>query len=142
MEKVQITRVHSHYLKTDQMTSEQIDKAKELLDSQDLSDVTPEKFTDVLNEMVKIICELRNPEKTTKEGESFKSKNKIPRQVRLQLRRKSLESKALTKVKTTKGCKDLKRKIEEAERELSKSFLKRKLDEEDLAINKMKSNPK
>ena len=53
-----------------------------------------------------------------------------------------MASKALTKVKTKKGCKELKRKIEEAEKELSKSLFKRKIEEENLAIEKMKSNPK
>ena len=77
--------------------------------------------------MVKTTCELRNPVKKTKDGDAFKSNNKIPRQVRLWLRRKSLASKALTKVKTKKGCKDLKMKIEEAEKELSKSYLRGKL---------------
>ena len=128
--------------KKDMMTKAQIGQAKEYLESQDWCDISPEKFTNILNEMVKSICDLRNPEKRTKEGETFKSNNRIPRQVRLWLRRKSLASKALTKVKTPKGCKELKRKIEEAERELSRSLFKRKMDEEDIAISKMRSNPK
>ena len=62
--------------------------------------------------------------------------------MRLWLRRKSLASKALMKVKTVKGCRNLKLKIEEAEKELSRLLFKRKVEEENLAITKMKSNPK
>ena len=116
------------------MTSEQINKAKEYLENQDWSDITAEKLTDIINDMVKKTCDLRNPENKTKNGEDFKSNNRIPRQVRLWLRRKSLASKALTKVKTKKGCKNLKLKIEEAKRELARSLFKRKVDEENLVI--------
>ena len=128
--------------KTDQMSSEQIEKAKEFLDAQNWDDIDADKLTDIIERMVKENCDLRNPVKTTKEGNSYKSKNRIPRQVRLWLRRKSLASKALRKVKTIKGCRRLKEKIEEAELELSKSMFKRKIEEENNAINKMKTNPK
>ena len=78
--------------------------------------------------MLKGVCDLKNLDKLTKKGDNFKSKNKIPRQVRLWLRRKSLASKALMKVKTVKGCRNLKLKIEEAEKELSRSLFKRKIE--------------
>jgi len=128
--------------KTDQMSSEQIEKAKEFLDAQNWDDIDADELTDIIKRMVKENCDLRNPVKTTKEGNYYKSKNRIPCQVRLWLRRKSLALKALRKVKTIKGCRRLKEKIEEAELELSKSMFKRKIEEENNAINKMKTYPK
>ena len=78
----------------------------------------------------------------TKEGKPFKSNSRIPRNVRLWLRRKKLASRAIKKVKTVKGCKNLREKIEEAESELSKLHFKFKVDRENKAIDKMKVNSK
>ena len=78
----------------------------------------------------------------TKEGKPFKSNSRIPRTVRLWLRRKKLASRAIKKVNTVKGCKHLREKIEEAELELSKLHFKFKIDKENKAIEKMKSNSK
>ena len=77
-------------------------------------------------------CEKRSAEKI-----DFKSKNKIPREVRKWLRRKSLSSKALLKVKTPQGSRSLKDKIKEAEEHLSKSYFSRKIEREKKAINKI-----
>ena len=85
--------------------------------------------------------DLRKSTKTTKEGNSFKSNNSIPWQVRLWMRRKSLASKAIRKVKTITGCRRFKEKILEAQKELSKSSYKRKVEEENSALNQMKLNP-
>ena len=128
--------------KTDQMTCEQMNKAKQFLEEQNWDNINAEDLTKVIEQMVINFCDLKNPIKTTKEGNTFKSKNRIPRQVRLWMRRKNLASKAIRKVKTIKGCRNLKEKIREAETELSKSSFKRKIDEENNAIDKMKLNPK
>merc|ERR1712240_614488 len=77
-----------------------------------------------------------------RDGKNFKSNNKIPRTVRLWMRRKNLASKALLRVKTLKGCSNLKDKIREAEREITKENFKRKLDLENKAIAEMNRNPK
>ena len=58
------------------------------------------------------------------------------------MRRKNLASKALLRVKTLKGCSNLKDKIREAEREITKENFKRKLDLENKAIAEMNRNPK
>ena len=124
------------------MTCEQMNKAKQFLEEQNWDNINAEDLTKVIEQMVINFCDLKNPIKTTKEGNTFKSKNRIPRQVRLWMRRKNLASKAIRKVKTIKGCRNLKEKIREAETELSKSSFKRKIDEENNAIDKMKLNPK
>ena len=63
--------------------------------------------------------------KNTKEGRKFNSKKKIPWTVRLWLRRKNLASKALSKVRTVKGCKRLKENIKETEAALDRESLKK-----------------
>ena len=68
--------------------------------------------------------------------------NRIPRQVRLNLRRKQLASKAMKTVKTSERCSKLKEKIAEAERFLSSSYFNFKLDKENKAIDKMYENKK
>ena len=84
----------------------------------------------------------KGPKNTTSEGKHFKSKNRIPRQTRLWLRRKSLASKALRKATTTKACRRLKDTIALAENELSKSYFRRKIIKEDEAIENLIKNPK
>ena len=119
------------------MNIDQIDKAKEFLENQDWTDVTPDKLIRTLEELVENFCDLRNPIKKTIEGSSFKSKNKIPRLVRKWLRKKNLASKAIKKVTTVKGCRRLKEIIEKAEMEISKAAFSRKLNRENKAIIKM-----
>ena len=88
-------------------------------------------------------CEPRKKDKSTKENcMAYRSKTMIPGHVRKWLRRKSLSSKALLKVKTAKGCRRLKEKIIEAEQELSKEYFKWKVMKEEKAIKKMELNLK
>ena len=70
-------------------------------------------------------------------GEPYKSKNRIPRQTRLWLRKKSLASKQLRQATSIKACRRLKNIIELAENELSKSYFKRKIIKENSAIEKL-----
>ena len=65
-------------------------------------------------------CELKTAKKVNKEGKNFKSRNRIPRLVRLNMRRKQLASAALKKAKTAEKCRKLKEKISEAEKDISK----------------------
>ena len=124
--------------KTNNLTVEQIVKGKEFLRNQDWSEVTAESLTEKIEETVKLICDLRNPSM----GKKFSSKNRIPRIVRLNLRRKQLASKALKTVKSAERCRKLKDKIATAEKELSKSYFKYKIDKENKAIDKLYENPK
>ena len=90
-------------------------KISDELSSKCWNDITPETLTDFIEDLIVNNCELRNPERKTSEGKSFKSNSRIPRTVRLWLRRKKLASRAIKTVKTAKGCKHLREKIEEAE---------------------------
>ena len=73
---------------------------------------------------------------------SFKSNNWIPKQVRKQMKRKFEASKGLKTVKSVKRCLKLREKLESAENELKKMFLEKKLRNENVAIAKIKRNPK
>ena len=55
-------------------------------------------------------------------GNNFKSKNLIPREVRIQLRRKSEGYKQLRKVKSVTKCLAIKKKVMEAEIKLNKFY--------------------
>ena len=101
--------------------------------------ITPETLTEYIENLIVNNCEPKNSEKKTKEGKPFMSNSRIPRTVRLQLRRKKLASRAIKKVKTVKGCRHLREKIEEAEAELSKLHFKFKIEKENKAIEKMNS---
>ena len=74
--------------------------------------MTAESLTDKIEETVKLICDLRNPSM----GKKFSSNNRIPRIVRLNLRRKQLASKALKTVKSADRCRKLMDKIAFAEK--------------------------
>ena len=80
--------------------------------------------------------------KVNKEGKHYKSNNRIPRLVKLNMRRKQLASIALKTVKNSERCRKLRDKISEAEKELSKSHFKYKINKENEAIDKMKENKK
>ena len=93
--------------------------------------MTAESLTNLIENTVINNCKKRDSKDTinkNKEGTTYKSKNKIPRNVRLWMRRKNLASKALLKVKTVKGCKRLKEKIKEAEAALARDSFKRKIE--------------
>ena len=84
-------------------------------------------MTDKIEVAVKLVCDLRNPNPKTRMGKDFSSKNRIPRLVRLNLRRKQLASKAMKTVKSSERCRKLKDKITAAEKELSKSYFNFKI---------------
>ena len=87
-------------------------------------------------------CEIRTAKKVTKEGNNYKSKYRIPRLVRLNMRREQLGTVALKKAKTAERCRKLKEKISQAEKEISKSYFSYKVNKENYAIDKMKENKK
>ena len=93
------------------MTVEQIAKVKEHLNDYDWENVTAQSLTDVIEEAVMKFCDLKSKKKLNKEGKDFKSRNQIPRMVRLNMRRKQEASKALRTVKSAKRCRKLKNKI-------------------------------
>ena len=61
---------------TEEMSDEHVNKAKEFLESQDWSDVTPEKLIMTLEEMVTKFCKLRNPPKKPGMGPNLNVKIK------------------------------------------------------------------
>ena len=124
------------------MTVEKIAQAKIFLSEQDWNSVTAESLTEKLEEMVMTFCEAKTVKKLSKEGKIFNSKNRIPRAVRLNLRRKQLASKALKTVTSVSKCRKLKDKIKKAEDELSKTYFTHKIRKENEAIAKMEENPK
>ena len=124
------------------MSVEKLAEAKAFLESKDWNNVTAQSLTKTIEETVMKYCKLKSAKKVTKEGTNYKSKNRIPRLVRLNMRRKQLASVALKKVKTAERCRKLKDKISEAEKEISKSYYAYKINKENDAINKMKENKK
>ena len=80
--------------KTENMSPKQIAKAKEYLKDINWEGVTADSLTKVIEDMVVKFCSPRK-----KDLSNFKSKNRIPRIVRLHMRRKQEASKALKIVK-------------------------------------------
>ena len=102
--------------KTDNLDKDIVRKIKNDLINTDWNGVSVESLTNTIEEVIVKHCEKKGAIEKNKEGKNFRSKNKIPRTVRLWMRRKNLASKALLRVKTLKGCSNLKDKIREAER--------------------------
>ena len=73
---------------------------------------------------------------------SFRSKNKIPREVRKHMKRKHEASKGLKIVKSVKKCLRLREKLENAEEELKKLAETKDKKIEDATYAKIKRNPK
>ena len=69
--------------KTEDISPENIELAKNFLSDKDGTDVTASFLTETLEELVKKLCDSRKKEAVTSEGTKFKSKNKIPRIVTL-----------------------------------------------------------
>ena len=71
---------------------------KQIFQNYDWNGVTAESLTNLIENTVINNCKKRDSKDTinkNKEGTTYKSKNKIPRNVRLWMRRKNLASKAL-----------------------------------------------
>ena len=62
--------------KTENLSVEQIVKAKDLLRNQDWSDVTAEELTRKIYEAVKLVCTLRNPNPKNRSGHEYSSRNR------------------------------------------------------------------
>ena len=88
----------------EKMTSDQILKCKIFLESYDWTDINSVSLLTVMEEMLEKFCTKKGPKNATSDGTNFKSSNRIPRQTRLWLRKKSLASKALRKSTTIKSC--------------------------------------
>ena len=124
------------------ISSEKLTEAKVFLDSKDWTNATAETLTKAIEETVVKFFEPKVTKKVNKEGKHYKSNNRIPRLVKLNMRRKQLASIALKTVKNSERCRKLRDKISEAEKELSKSHFKYKINKENEAIDKMKENKK
>ena len=72
--------------------------------NQDLEEVDENGLVQILNSLVTEYFPSKIKPKVTKEGVNFRSKNRIPREIRTLFRRKMKLSKILNKVKTQKKC--------------------------------------
>ena len=104
----------------------------------DWSNITAEKITENLENMVKNVFKKKVPDKGKTKDKLFRSKNLIPRRVRTLLRRKKEASKDMKKATTTDRCKWLKNKIKECDKELLQSDFNRRKEDELKAIDRMK----
>ena len=73
---------------------------------------------------------------------TFKSTNRIPRQIRTQMKRKQEASDGLKTVKSVRKCLKLREKLENAEEELKKMAKSREMKMEESTYAKIKRNPK
>ena len=73
---------------------------------------------------------------------SWRSANRIQRQMHTLMRRKKEASDGLKTVKSVAKCLFLRKKLHNAEAELKQMFDERKFNKEDIAIAKIKRNPK
>ena len=74
--------------KTENLHSETIKKIKHDLSNTDWINVNADSLTKKIEEVIIQHCEKRGAKEKNKDGNNFKSKNKIPRLVRLWMRRK------------------------------------------------------
>ena len=110
-----------------------------------LEELSPEesikKFLSILEENVILI--FKKQKRFQEEGtQEFKSKNKIPRSVRIQMRNKTNLSKKILRVKSSENYIKLTDKLEKIESSLQESHTNRRLGQEKRAISKMKKDPR
>ena len=100
-----------------------------------------EKFYEVIEDTVDIIFEKKEALKE-KEKDIFKSSNRIPRNVRILMRNKSKLSKSILSSKSGKKITALRFKLQKIESDLEDHYRKRKENQENEAICKIRKNPK
>ena len=115
---------------------------EDILKSTNLSEVDESELVSILNSLVKENFSRRNKPKLTKKGAQFRSKNKIPREVRNTFRKKMRLSKILNTVKTEEKCSKALQGLRKVEDDIRTSDFKRKYDKEKEAISKMRKNLK
>ena len=77
-------------------------------------------------------------ENTDNTEQKFKSKNKIPKSVRILMRNKTKLSKAILKTNSLQKYLKMKDTLEVIETKIKESYSKRKMKQENIAISKMK----
>ena len=85
--------------KTDNLDKDIVRKIKNDLINTDWNGVSVESLTNTIEEVIVKHCEKKGAIEKNKEGKNFRSKNKIPRTVRLWMRRKNFASKKILLVK-------------------------------------------
>ena len=103
------------------------------------------KFISILEEHVELIFKKKQQFQAEEENESspvHKSKNKIPKPVRIMMRNKSKLSKSILRVKSVNKYLKMRGKLEELEQKLKDSYTKRRIDKEKVAISKIKKDPR
>ena len=101
------------------------------------------RFIEIIEETVKLLFEKKGDFKNSKEKENeIKRRNKIPRQVRTNLKKKrSLSDQILISTSASRTLR-LMTKLQLTEQDLKKSYQKMRTNKENDAIKKIKRNPK
>ena len=97
------------------------------------------KFYDAVEATVDIVFDKKEDPATKND---FSSANKIPRNIRVLMRRKSNLSKSILNSKSGKKISNLKLSLQEVELQLENHYKKRRENQENDALTKIKSNPK
>ena len=111
-----------------------------------LSDKSPDEMTQIFLEKLlekvslvfKRLSSFEHGEETQNEKKEFSSKNKIPRQVRILMRKKRKLSESILRTKSMRRCLNLRDKLESVEKALKESYDKRRTNQEKEALEKMK----
>ena len=106
-------------------TEDQWQKAREWMEAIDLSEIDNGKLLAELENMVKEIFNKKVFCSKTSEGTDFKSKNRIPREVRKLFKAKSRYSSILYNVKTSERSRTVLNKLINVEKELKNRERKR-----------------
>ena len=110
-----------------------------------LGDNAPEPMTDLflnkLLETVQLIFDKSQKSESAEDVKKFSNNNKIPRNIRILMRRKGKLSKSIQKVKSIPKYIKLTNKLESIEKELSLSYSKRRNKLEREALGRIKKDP-
>ena len=134
------TEIPQHNL--EDASEEDWQDALDWLMNQDLDNLNESELVNTINKLVMNNFPIRNKSKVTKEGNNFRSNNKIPREVRTLFRKKRKISKILSNVKTKDRCVKALNDLRTVEEKIKASDFKRKISKEKEAIQRMKENPK
>ena len=119
------TEIPQHNL--EDASEEDWQDALDWLMNQDLDNLNESELVNTINKLVMENFPIRNKSKVTKEGNNFRSNNKIPREVRTLFRRKRKISKILSNVKTKDRCVKALKDLRTVEDKIKASDFKRKL---------------
>ena len=100
------------------------------------------RFYDIIEKATKLLFEKKESFKNNDEKDKTKPKNKIPKNIRILLRKQSSLSKQIILSKSGKKTMNLMKNIRIIEDELKQSHMKRRIESENIALSKIRKNPK